>query len=430
MVGSNFETLSGPFKKLLPLRILSIASALFCESCLDDIFKFPMVKYTDLECYADAQKALVLDSGSGTVKIGFSGEDEPRAIYKTVVGMVYEDGVEGSKEDARSSSGTSSASTVVNGSKRTPVFGDAAVSIDPSSKVSPIWRGKVVDKDALESLWEYCLQNEKVHKGTDPTVPILVAVSPQTPLDVREWMAEVFLEKFNFPSLAISSTAGLSLYSTGETTGMVVDLGHGITSVVPVFEGFSIPYASLSLEVAGADISQAFKAYADGRLETPITLETAEVMKEKLAFVRSKDKAAAESNVLFELPDGTVIKVPEDVRSDCTEILFPKFGHSLSEIVVKAFKGLDSGLQAELARNIHITGGSSLLPGLSERLHAEISSGGLGLDMKIKADGQRKLAAWIGGSMFSSLSTFEAFALKKKEYEEGNAYELVAQRLN
>ena len=388
-----------------------------------------MVKYTDLECFADAQKALVLDSGSGAIRIGYSGEDAPRASYRTVVGMVYEDGVEGSKEDARSSSGTSAASTTVNGSKRTPVFGDAAISIDPSSKVSPIVRGQVVDKDALESLWGYCLQNEKLIAGKDPSIPVLVAVAPQTPLAIREWMAEIFLEKFNFPSLAISSTAALSLYSTGETTGMVIDLGHGVTSAVPVFEGFCIPYASFSLNVAGADITQAFKSYGDERLGTPITLETAAIMKEKLAFVRG-DAKAGESRVLFELPDGTVIQVPEDVRSDCTEILFPRFGSSLPEIVNKAFTALDPGLQTELAMNIQISGGTSLLPGLSNRLHAELIKGGLSLDMKIKADGQRKLAAWLGGSMFSSLSTFEAFALKKKEYEEGNAYELVAQRLN
>ena len=39
--------------------------------------------------------------------------------------------------------------------------------------------------------------------------------------------------------------------------------------------------------------------------------------------------------------------------------------------------------------------------------------------MDVCADSQRKYAAWIGGSMFASLSTFEHVVITKAEFEEG-----------
>ena len=53
----------------------------------------------------------------------------------------------------------------------------------------------------------------------------------------REKMAEVMFESFNIPQLYINIQAILSLYSTGRTTGVVLDSGDGVTHIVPVYEG-------------------------------------------------------------------------------------------------------------------------------------------------------------------------------------------------
>ena len=50
-------------------------------------------------------------------------------------------------------------------------------------------------------------------------------------------MAEVMFESFNIPQLYINIQAILSLYSTGRTTGVVLDSGDGVTHIVPVYEG-------------------------------------------------------------------------------------------------------------------------------------------------------------------------------------------------
>merc|ERR1711962_1955169 len=66
-----------------------------------------------------------------------------------------------------------------------------------------------------------------------------------------------------------------------------------------------------------------------------------------------------------------------------------------------------------------MSGGTTMYPGIVDRMQKEITSlAPSTLKIKIIAAPERKYSVWIGGSILSSLSTFQTMWITKEEYEE------------
>jgi len=73
---------------------------------------------------------------------------------------------------------------------------------------------------------------------------LLIIDNPNNDKEYKYKMAEAFFEDIKVSSLLFMNSASLSLFSTGLTTGLVVEAGHGTTSVTPIFEGFPVNHAN------------------------------------------------------------------------------------------------------------------------------------------------------------------------------------------
>ena len=94
----------------------------------------------------------------------------------------------------------------------------------------------------------------------------------------------------------------------------------------------------------------------------------------------------------------------------------------MHDLSVASIQDCDVDIRMDLYGNIILSGGTTLYPGLPDRLEMEVDKkcpqqG----SVKIIASADRYYCVWTGGSTLSSLSTFESQWITKEEYEENGA---------
>ena len=354
---------------------------------------------------------IVIDNGSATIKAGLAGEEFPRAVFPNMVGTPRVPGV------------------MVGMCENWYVGEEARRLRGLLSTKYPVEDGIVTNWDEMKNILHHLFFNElRVYPGLHP---VLLTESPLNPKSNREKMTQILFETFEVPSLFLTSGQVLSLYSQGCTSGVGVDSGSVATYVLPVFKGHMHKHCIARIGVGSRDLtSYMLKLLSERGYSFCCTgdYEIANDIKEKHTYITmdmEKELSLPESVERYELPNGQKIQIGHESFRLPEPIFNPSLigveqggiHKAINESITKS----DVDIRKYLYNNIVLEGGNSMFPGISERLHREMSHLAPNVCIKVKAPPERRYSAWMGGSILASMDSFEKMTVLNSEYGEYGA---------
>lgn len=375
---------------------------------------------------------IVLDGGTGFLKVGYAAQNFPEHQFPSIVGRPILRSEEQGESD------------IV---LKDIMCGDEAAAARSMLQISyPMENGIVKKWDDMQHLWNYTFYDKM---KIDPSGrKILLTEPPMNPLKNRQTMAEVMLEGYGFGGVYVAIQAVLALYAQGLSSGVVVDSGDGVTHIVPVFESTVLNHHIRRLDVAGRDVTRNLIALLLRRgyaLNRTADFETVRQIKEKLCYVsydlELDQRLSEDTTVLVEsytLPDGRVIRVGSE-RFEAPECLFQPHlvdvdQAGIAELLFNTIQGTDLDVRSSLYKAIVLSGGSSMYPGLPSRLEKELKQLWLTrvlqgnperlnkFKVRIEDPPRRRHMVFLGGAVLANLiADKEDMWVTKAEWQEQGA---------
>lgn len=403
-------------------------------------------------------QSVVVDLGSRSTRVGFSGEEAPRTVLRSCVGLPH----------------AKRPRPTLLQHHLDVVTGDEAYADSGLLDLHyPIQAGHVCDYERLEKLLFGALVDEaRVCPNANPF--LFLEAADQSRRD-RERLCELLFESFDMPLVGLLTNTAATLFAAGRTTGLAIDSGAGRTCIAAVEEGYTLAHSIRMSSVAGDALTDELVAAlrADGYpLSTATDRDAVEAAKEAMCrvsadVVAEQVQAANRSNSGsvsggeegdmvtpsaedgFALPDQQRLflldhayRVPEllfDTRlqryaathGESAALPVTPTGYSRSN--PSAQKALDGWtdmlrdaaaaapryLEAGLYENVVLGGGNTLFRGIEHRVQREIAAlAPKGVNAACVAFPERGTAAWIGASIWGCSAVFADTCLSKAAYHE------------
>ncbi|KAL5269386.1 hypothetical protein ACHWQZ_G003020 [Mnemiopsis leidyi] len=249
----------------------------------------------------------------------------------------------------------------------------------------------------------------------------------------RAEMASLLFDEYEVKALMFVPQEFLALIANGQETGIVINMGHTHTNIVPIWKLNILRDKAVMLPVGGQDVTRALELFLKHTRADQVysicdfdqlVVEDIKESKGYVAVDYEAEMRKPEKLTEFELPDYQVVNLGRELFR-CTECFFQPhlFGIQNTKGLIESVNGvidsLEVGIRREIAdqsASIFLAGSSSRFPGLVERLQAGVEKEHC--PMKVRAAPERHMSSWIGGSIWAKLGQNKNSWTTKEEYDE------------
>ena len=195
----------------------------------------------------DDVSSVVFDIGSFNVRSGYSGEDVPRCVVPSLVGVCPDN----SKEDV-------DMENQINSRKRNNgiIVGQTEIGLrrDNMEIQSIFDQDGVLKFDYLDAICQKSLVDNLMVNILETAV--LFSENAIHNKEMRMKLTEQMFEKYKIPALFIVKDPVLSAFSCGRSTALILDSGHNQTIATPVNDGYALLKCIIKHDIGGRFLTQ------------------------------------------------------------------------------------------------------------------------------------------------------------------------------
>jgi actin len=355
----------------------------------------------------EGEETVIFDVGSFETKAGLA-VDSPYVVSRSLIGRLKY------------------ASLMVGIAADTTFCGEEVLSKRGVLNVKNIMHlGHVEDYHDFETYLQYCYREMRLISEEHP----VVATEPIYPSNSsRERLAQIYFETMNVPSYYVVNSSAAALMASGLTTGTVVSIGKDNAQIVPVLEGRVLPDAALFGNVGGEDLTDYLISLLSARGYEVTTSAEREIARQaKHTFGRaalSYDEISQEfPTVSYTLPTEEVWEVQKEAIQLVEPLFQPSLvgysAYGIHDLIWQVHRRAPQEHLNALRGNILLCGGSSMFPGMQERLTKQLAwLFPSAAQFRVLAPPERKFSSWIGASILSTLEEYKKLYITKDQYEE------------
>jgi rod shape-determining protein MreB len=240
----------------------------------------------------------------------------------------------------------------------------------------PVRNGTIVNFEAAEKMLSAFIR--RAHGNRNKRSRLVVGVpGSSTPLEqrsVRDAAIDAKATRVDLVDEGLAAALGSGLSFENEQAHLVVDIGGGTTNIAVVASGAVV--SSVSLPVAGNKMDEAIQSYIRSKYEMQVGERTAEEIKKELgAGIPTLGDQTTEMPKMEVVGKGItdgmgkVVMLSSDEVREALEPVIMEIIAAVRRVVEES----QPDVTADIYRTgILLTGGGSLLAGLSTRLQSEL----------------------------------------------------------